>query len=65
MSANFTITIPTLKWICRGRTSPSINDRFSELILLINIDKESFRNRVRFVNFLPKDTDIAEFSGAY
>ena len=45
--------------------SPSLNDRFSNLIFLIHldhVDKESFGKRVRFVNFLPKDTDIAEFS---
>jgi hypothetical protein len=42
--------------------SPSLNDRFSELIFLIHVDKMSFVKGVRFVNFLPKDTDIAEFS---
>ena len=42
--------------------SPSINDRFSEIIFLINVDDDSFKKGVRLVNFLPKDTDIAEFS---
>ncbi len=45
-----------------GLLSPSVLDRFSELVLVVDLPESIFSRGVRFVNFAPKGADIVEYT---